>query len=873
MKEYKLTPMMIQYLEIKKQYPDCLLFYRLGDFYELFFDDAKTASQILGIVLTNRNNKADKAENIPMCGIPFHAYHNYLIRLVKAGFKVAICEQTEDPAEAKKRGSKAIVNREVIRIVTAGTLVEEDLLDAKRNNFLITVVAGISDYAVAGVDMSTGIFFTQTCTEKELPTTLGMIDPAEILLPENFIELHPTLLPQNDERYSFWPVEKFSYLKGKEELDSFFKKPDLDCFERHEIMGCGALLSYILHTQKGARPALRVPQKTHTNKFMEIDTSTRISLELTASLSNNKNETSVLKTIDETKTAMGARLLRSQLSNPLLDIQEINDRLDKVDFFVQNSIIRDKIREVLKTIPDIERGISRILIGHTNPKELLSIAESLQKFPKIRDIVSVTNTPPSLQKDLNVLGEYTAIVREITAAIIPDQTPTSTKEGGFINKGYSAELDEMRTTENESLQFFRELQRKYIEQTGIANLKISFNNLVGYYIEVPAKAADPLLMNKSLGFIHKQTMLNVVRFSTIELADFENKLIHAKEASLEMEINILKSLINLVRDQNDTLIASCIALANVDVACSMAYYAECYHCTRPVLTNDTTFEIQAGRHPVVEKALQKENIAFVPNNCKMGIDSSLLWILTGPNMAGKSTFLRQNAVIAIMAQIGSFVPADYAKIGIVDKVYSRVGASDDLARGRSTFMVEMVEVASILNGATEKSLVILDEVGRGTATYDGLSIAWSVIEYLHDINKCRSLFATHYHELTALANRMDKIALYTMRVKEWKGDIVFLHEVFNGATDRSYGIHVGKLAGLPEPVIKRAEDILEQLEEKKQNQQPLFDDLPLFSQSLQTISKEKNSPVIEELKKLDIDTLSPREALNHLYQLKTLLEE
>ena len=872
MTKQKLTPMMAQYLEIKKQYPDCLLFYRLGDFYELFFEDAITASKVLSIVLTHRG-KSENTENIPMCGIPFHAYHNYLIRLVKAGFKVAICEQTEDPSEAKKRGAKSIVSRDVVRIVTAGTLVEEDLLDEKKNNFLVSIVAGINDYAIASIDMSTGVFFSQTCPANDLHSTLLLIDPAEILLPANFLELHPDLIPLNDEKYSFWPVEKFSYIKSKDELDSFFKKPDLDCFERHEITACGALLNYIIHTQKGTKPALRLPYKTQTNRFMEIDTSTRISLELTSSLGNNKNETSVLKTIDKTKTAMGARLLRSQISTPLLDIKEINERLDKVDFFYQNPILREKVRDILKTIPDIERGISRTLIGHISPFELIGITEGLKTFPSIRALTNVDNIPASLQKDLKILGEYTALVREFSAAIKYDEKLKTIKTSGFIKEGYSPELDALQTLEKGSADYFRELQRKYIESTGITNLKISFNNLVGYYIEVPAKLADPLLTDKSLGFIHKQTMLNVVRFSTIELTEYENKLIHAKELSHEMEINIVKKLINMIKEQHDELISSCIALANIDVACSMAYYAEQYHCVRPILTDDNSFDIKAGRHPVVEKALRKENISFVPNDCKMGNDSSLLWILTGPNMAGKSTFLRQNAVIAIMAQSGSFVPAEYAKIGVVDKVYSRVGASDDLASGRSTFMVEMVEVASILNGATEKSLVILDEVGRGTATYDGLSIAWSVVEYLHDVNKCRALFATHYHELTALSNRLDKISLYTMRVKEWKGDIVFLHEICSGATDRSYGIHVGKLAGLPEPVLNRAEEILEQLEEKKQNQQPLFDDLPLFSQSFQTISKEKESPVVEELKKLDIDTLSPREALNQLYQLKMLLEK
>lgn len=871
MKEAKLTPMMAQYLEIKKQYPDCLLFYRLGDFYELFFEDAKTASSFLGLVLTSRGKT--ESTNIPMCGIPFHAYQNYLTRLVKGGYKVAICEQTEDPAEAKKRGSNAIVRREVVRIVTAGTLIEDDLLDAKKNNFLATVVAGFDDYALAWVDMSTGAFYTQTAKKDDVYSSLSRIDAAEILLAENFFEQHKHVIKEQDDRYSFWPAEKFSYIKSQDELNSFFSKPDLTVFERHEIIAAGVLLSYILNSLKGAKPALRIPEKTTSTKFMEIDASTRQSLELTASLANNKNETSVLKTIDFTKTAIGARLLASQLSTPLLDKGEINNRLDKVEFFINNPTIRDTVRDILKTIPDIERALSRVMLGNSGPKEILSIANGLKQLPLIRTQIYKDTPPQSLQTDLVQLNEYSEIVREILSAITDVETPQLARTGDFIKEGYYAPLDELINIQKNAKYTIRDLQLKYIEKTGIGNLKISFNNLIGYYIEVPTKSSDLMMTDKSLGFIHKQTMLNVMRFTTDELIEFENKIIHAKELSLEMELEIFNRLVQMICAQNDELIRTCMAIGNIDVACSHASYANTYTCCRPQLTDDTSFFIKGGRHPVVEKALQKERVAFIPNDCEMSDDQELLWILTGPNMAGKSTFLRQNAVIAILAQIGMYVPAESAVIGIVDKLYSRVGASDDLARGRSTFMVEMVEVASILNGATEKSLVILDEVGRGTATYDGLSIAWSVIEYLHDKNKCRALFATHYHELTALANRLDKIALYTMRVKEWQGDIVFLHEIMKGATDRSYGIHVGKLAGLPESVIKRAEDILNQLEEKKQEQKPLFDDLPLFSQTFNQISKEKDYPALKALKDLDIDALSPREALNQLYQLKKMMEE
>lgn len=872
MKEKKQTPMMQQYMQIKEQYPDCLLFYRLGDFYELFYDDAKTASRVLGLVLTARGKSPGTAE-IPMCGIPFHAYHNYLVRLVKEGYKVAICEQTEDPAEAKKRGSTAIVNRDVIRIVTAGTLVEDELLESRQNNFLLTIVPAFNEFALAWADISTGVFYTQTCVEDDVFTLVAQLNPSEILLPENFFETHPRILKEKDERYTFWKIENFAHTKAKEELNNFFNKTSFEQFERHEITACGTLLSYFIHTQKGVKPSFRFPIKIQSNKFMEIDASTRASLELTTSLANNKDETSILKTIDKTKTAMGARLLNAQLSSPLLNIDEINHRLDRIDFFSQNPLLREKLRDILKNIPDIERSVSRILIGNTNPKEIYTIAQGLSLLPLIREVLSCDFIPSSLQKDLELLNEYSSFTNDALQAFMPEPKHTLARNGEFIQMGYSAQLDELKEIQTNAKYLILEMQKKYTEQTGISNIKITFNNLIGYYIEIPTKFAEPLLTDKSKGFIHKQTMLNVVRFTTEELIELEHKILNANELAIEMEVAIFNQFVEEIRKLSEPLALTCIALSNIDVASALSYYAETHHWTRPILTNDTSFEIKAGRHPVVEKSLEQSSVKFVPNNCSMSIDSSLLWIITGPNMAGKSTFLRQNAVIAILAQMGSFVPAEYAKIGVVDKLYSRVGASDDLAKGRSTFMVEMVEVASILNNATEKSLVILDEVGRGTATYDGLSIAWSVIEHLHDVNKCRALFATHYHELTALSNRMDKIDLYTMRIKEWKGEIVFLHEICQGATDRSYGIHVGKLAGLPSCVIKRAEEILQQLEEKKQEQKPLFDDLPLFSQYLQTISQEKESPALEALKKLDVDSLSPRDALDYLYTLKNMLEE
>lgn len=872
MNQVKLTPMMKQYLEIKKQHPDCLLFYRLGDFYELFFEDAEIASSTLNLVLTSRS-KGD-APKVPMCGIPFHAYENYLVRLVKEGYKVAICEQTESPEEAKKRGSTAIVKREVIRIVTAGTLLEDSLLEAKKHNYLTAVSLNGNNLAIAWADLSTGEFKTQKIEIEQINSVLTRLDAAEILISENFFENHPNILNTNNQNYTFIKQENFSFIENKELIENRFKNIAIQEFDRSEISAAGVLLSYINHTQQKTNALLQTPSKIITQKYMEIDASTRTSLEITTSVANNKNETSLFKTIDYTKTPMGGRKLFDQISNPLTDINEINERLDKIEFFIQNPILRDNIREILKTIPDIERSMSRILLGHSNPKDLLFIANGLNKLPEIQNIINKNIIPQSLTNDLLLLGEHSEIVQEIQNAIKNEKDlPSLTRTGGFINMGYSAALDELLMAKSESKTLIAKYQEKYTRETNFSNLKIGYNNIIGYYIEAPIKYAETVLNDKTFGFIHKQSTLNTIRFTTTELIELENKISHAEQLSLDLELEIFESLVNMLRSKADNLIITCNGLANIDVACALAYNAEINNWTRPILKDDLSFEITNGRHPVVEKSLKKNEQSFIPNNCNMAPEKSRLWILTGPNMAGKSTFLRQNAIISILAQSGNYVPADHAKIGIIDKLYSRVGASDDLARGRSTFMVEMVEVATILNNATERSLIILDEVGRGTATFDGLSIAWAVLEYLNNYNKCRGLFATHYHELTALANKMENIALYSMRVKEWKGDIVFLHEVAEGAVDRSYGIHVGKLAGLPQLVITRAEQILEQLEEKKQNQQPLFDDLPLFSQALSNINKQTESPVLKELSELDLDSLSPKEALNQLYHLKSIMEK
>lgn len=866
MAKQETTPMMAQYLKTKENYQDCLLFYRMGDFYELFFEDAHTASKVLDIVLTYRGKK--DGDRIPMCGVPFHAYENYLVRLVKAGYKVAICEQLEKPSEAKKRGPGAVVKRDVVRIVTAGTLTEDSLLNARRHNFLVSITQGAQGYGIAWADMSTGDFYTQLVSQNSVSSTIARLEASEILLPGDSAGMFETFFGEDSGKKTLIPTDRYHFTSALTELEHFYKLTDMDTFHefsKPEVISAGILLGYILDTQKGACPSLQLPQRVTDTLFMEIDPATRRSLELTRALSNDKGATSLLNVMDATITGAGGRLLSSMLSAPLMDVKAIEGRLDKIDYFIENTSVREFVRDAMKSVADIERAVSRISVGRGGPRDLLTIATALDQIPYIRNKLQEGLVPDSLEKDKRDMGEWTALVEELQNAILPEP-PLLARDGGFVKRGYSVVLDDILNVKANAKKVVADMQARYVAQTGISQLKIAFNGLLGYFIEVPSKHAEPLLRDKDKGFIHRQTMVNVVRFTTTDLTDIETKILHADEKSLAIELEIYETLCQKIIALSTAILKTANALARIDVSAGLAHLALLNHWTRPILTQGYDFEIKKGRHPVVERSLKKVQESFVPNDCVLGEEENNLWLLTGPNMAGKSTFLRQNALIAIMAQMGSFVPADSVKLGLVDKVFSRVGASDDLARGRSTFMVEMVEVATILHGATDKSLVILDEVGRGTATYDGLSIAWAVVEFLHDKNKCRGLFATHYHELTALSNRLKGITLHTMRTKEWQGNIVFLHEVGEGAIDRSYGIHVAKLAGLPQIVLNRAETILAGLEEKKQHQQPLFDDLPLFSLTAAPTLKE--SDVEKRIAALNVDLLSPKEALDILYQLK-----
>lgn len=881
-----LTPMMAQYLETKKAYPDYLLFYRMGDFYEMFFDDAVAASKALDIALTKRG-KLEGAD-VPMCGVPFHAYETYLSRLIKHGFKVAICEQMEDPKEAKKRGAKSVVKRDVIRLVTAGTLTEENLLDSRRNNFLLSLAKTGDMLGVSWLDLSTGDFFLEEIGLKNKPeavvvsSLLSRLSPVEILVSDRYLQ-SPKLFEVFNEyrkKLSVLPEARFNFENARRNLLNLFKVETLDAygsFSRAEITAAGVLMDYVETTQKGQMPRVEKPVKIYERQVMEIDGATRRSLELLESSSGDRGN-SLLSVLDRTVTGAGARMLAGRIASPLVDTKEIGERLNVVEFFLNEEFIRDDVRALLKACPDIERAVSRLSLERGGPRDLAAIKTTLAAVPRLKNILSgassqnmVSELPEAVARIAGRMGHHENLVDELERALA-DELPLLARDGGFIREGYYPPLDEIRRVKNNSQQIILQLQEKYAAATDIPNLKIKYNNLIGYFVEVPAKFATRMLENKD--FIHRQSVLNAVRFTTVELTEIENEIRGAGEKLLATELELFNKLVTEVRIAADDISRTAKALAELDVGAALADLAAEKNYCRPEIDVSFCFDVEDGRHPVVEASLAREHGgAFVGNDCRLGGDYSNIWLITGPNMAGKSTFLRQNAIIAVMAQIGSFVPAKRARIGVVNKLFSRVGASDDLARGRSTFMVEMVETASILNRADERSLVILDEIGRGTATFDGLSIAWAVVEHLHEVNRCRALFATHYHELTSLVGKLHKMSLHCMKIKEFNDEVIFLHEVIDGAADRSYGIHVAKLAGLPPVVLKRAEQVLSSLENDKKNAniKELADDLPLFS----SLKKEEKKPsaVDAALAEICPDNLTPREALDELYRLKALSEE
>jgi len=874
------TPMMAQYFDIKSAHPDCLLFYRMGDFYELFFDDAAEASAALEITLTHRGKH--NGNNIPMCGVPVHAAETYLAKLIKKGFHVAICEQTESPAEAKKRGSKSVVSRDVVRVVTPGTITEDTLLDGTQNNYL-SALADVNDaIALSWLDISTGEFTVCPIDFGSLTAALARIEPKELLVPERLLQDEGLL-----EQFAAWnelivplPTSKFDSNAARKRLEKIFGVTSLDAFgnfTRQEIAACGAIVGYVELTQKGRLPHLRQPRHIAEGTFLEIDAATRRNLELVHTLAGERKG-SLFWAIDRTKTSAGCRMLNTWLAAPLIDSNEILERLDSVQQFVDDVTLREKLCELLPPSIDVERSLSRLMLHNGRPRDLAAVRDGLKAAESLRAFI-MNRGPATLsgivEKHIGDLGGHISLVERLDSALMND-LPLLARDGGLIAPGYNHELDEWVALRDHSRGLIAGLQKKYCETTNIPSLKIRHNNVLGFYIEVTPSHAEKVSLEAGSPFILRQTLVSAIRFSTLELGELEGKIRRAADQALELEIQIFKELVSDVAASQDKIALAAHALAMLDVVSALANLAAEKNYVRPMIDDSLTFEICDGRHPVVEAALSETfSKAFVPNDCDLA-KANRLWLLTGPNMAGKSTFLRQNALIAIMAQIGSFVPAAAAHLGVVDRVFSRVGAADDLARGRSTFMVEMVETAIILNQANERSLVILDEVGRGTATFDGLSIAWAALEHIHNVNKCRALFATHYHELTALGSRLSALRCHTMRVKEWKEDVVFLHEVAFGSADRSYGIHVGKLAGLPKAVIDRAEEILAALQSGEQGRSAahLGDELPLFQARKPASGPEKSSPkLVKMLAATNPDKLTPREALEILYELKSLVDD
>jgi DNA mismatch repair protein MutS len=897
----RLTPMMAQYMEIKAANADSLLFYRMGDFYEMFFEDAQIASRTLGITLTKRGKHL--GEDIPMCGVPVERADDYLQRLISAGHRVAVAEQLEDPAEAKKRGSKSVVKRDVVRLVTSGTLTEENLLNPSHANLLVALARvsadnaseqGVWEYGVAAVDISTGRFDVSVVSAHELSSELARLDPKELVL-TRAIHDDPALsalwIEFNVPRV---PVanDVCDSSQAQERICAFYEVMSLEAFgtfTRTELAAMGLVLFYIERTQRGARPVLSPPKRAHKGGVLLIDAATRANLELTKTLSGERVG-SLLATIDRTLTSGGGRLLAEHLAGPLTDVTSLNKRHESVAFWANNIPLCTKLREALKALPDIERCLGRIALDRAGPRDLNAIAQGLSGAQNLSHLLSQhVDIPERVQEALNPLMQVDAGLMTRLNASLLESPPLLKRDGGFIKEGYESELDECRVLQHDSRRYIAALQARYAHETGCRQLKIKHNHMIGYFVEVPQNNGEEFLQEpwRAL-FVHRQTMAGAMRFSTVELGDLEARIAQASGRALAIEHRIFGELVCDILEQVISLKAIAASFAQLDVMSALACVAVEQSWVCPVLDRSLAFDIIGGRHPVVEAALHKQGQAFIANGCTLSppVEASTvrgcIRLITGPNMAGKSTYLRQNALIVILAQMGSFVPAQHAHMGIVDQVFSRVGAADDLARGRSTFMVEMMETATILNQATAHSLVILDEIGRGTATFDGLSLAWASVEHLHENIGCRALFATHFHELTALAKRLPRLHNASMKVTDWQGDVVFLHEVVKGAASRSYGIHVAKRAGLPASVIARAEVLLHELE-KNDRERPnvrLVDDLPLFAVAahaevktaqVKSLSEPIADPLRETLKALTLDEMTPKQALETLYELKKAL--
>jgi len=868
------TPMMRQYFSIKEKNPDCLLFFRLGDFYELFFQDAIETSKALDITLTKRG-KSGEGKDIPMCGVPVHAYEAYLARLIRQGYSVAIVDQVEKPEDAKKRGAGSIVKRDVVRIVTPGTLTEDTLLEAGQNNYLASIsLIKNNNLSVAYVDISTGQFFIEDANKKGLLSILTRMQPKEILISESVYGSE-----EIREIWQYWskkikilPDVRFNKQSGENQMLKAFNVASiygLGDFSETRIQAVGALLDYVHLTQQGRAPRLESPKIINTGNFVQMDSATFRSLELLQT-QQGQRKGSLFHCLNKTVTASGARLLASRISLPFREKKDIEARLDVVNYMINSFKSVEKLRELLGKTVDVQRVISRISLGRAGPRDLGGLRDTLLSFGEIDKILEGAHREEQSGtfqgKLVEALQGFDSLWKLLDDSL-QDELPLLARDGGFIKSSYDQELGELRNLKNTSFQKIKNMQKMYSSCTGVSNLKIKHNNMLGYYIEVTSINAAKLQENND--FIHRQTLANNMRFSTKELVELEQNLSQMQEKTLHIELKIFSEIIEAILKKTEELIKASRSLAELDLLISFALIAKQRGYVRADIENSEVVEIEEGRHPVVESS-KIEGTSFISNDCFLTSEKNI-WVITGPNMAGKSTFLRQNALIVLMAQMGSFIPAKKAKIGLVDRIFSRVGASDDLARGQSTFMVEMLETALILNQATEKSFVILDEVGRGTATYDGLSIAWSCLEYIHRQNKSRCLFATHYHELAEQENYLDRLAAYTVKVEEWEKKIVFLYKIIKGRAGRSYGIHVAELAGIPKSVIDRAKILLKKLEKenKKSSLKPDDRDMPLFQEEdISALEQKKALKIYEKLEGLDLNNISPRQALDLLYQLK-----
>lgn len=873
------TPFMAQYLTVKAAQPDAIVFFRMGDFYELFFQDAEIAASVLGIALTKRGKHQD--QDIPMAGVPVHALEGYLARMIRQGFRCAICEQLEDPAEAKKRGSKAVVKRDIVRVVTPGTLTEDNLLEAKGANRLAAVALRKGRAAVAVVELSAGTVETVAVDPADLGATLASFRPSEVLVPDRLFSddlVRPALegsggVVQALAQALAEPTgarARTERLYGVASLDGF------GAFEEAEISALGLIAAYLETTQAGRMPVLNPPKRSGESGYLAIDPSTRQSLEIDRT-QRGERDGSLLAVIDRTVTAAGARALAERISRPLRDPGRINARLDAVGWLKDRRDLRRDLRDRLKASPDIARATTRLVLGRGGPRDLGAVRSGLQVAEQLLSLIptACVDTPParlgSVLKQLQVESDLAALGLDLDRGL-QAELPLGWRDGAFVAPGFRPELDQTRQLRDDSRKVIADLEARASAEAGIS-FRVKHNAVLGYFLETSAKAAEPLLRPSSDSpFIHRQTLASQVRFTTVELSELDARISQAGHRALAMEAETFETWRSAVQGFAPQLHTLAEAIAELDAHAALAEWAEEAQAVRPEVEDSLIFDVSGGRHPVVEAAVKAGGQPYTPNDCSLsgdGATGSRLAIVTGPNMAGKSTFLRQNALLVVLAQAGAFVPARAMRLGVVDRLFSRVGAGDDLARGRSTFMMEMVETAAILTQATDRSFVVLDEIGRGTATWDGLAIAWATAEALHETNRARTLFATHYHELAELETRLDHVANLSMRAREWNGELVFLHEAVAGAADRSYGVHVARLAGVPSSVVERARQVLERLEGERSADVRLGD-LPLFAMA-EPAPALRPSPADEALKALEPDDLSPREALEALYRLKSLL--